>query len=103
MGTAGLLTPGENPGSYFFLTLVQPASRQGVVAGWLTADRGSGVLFSEIARNVVRFNPRIDYGHLRLDPGESGKQETLAIGIFNDARLGQELLAAAIARQYSIH
>src|SRR5437868_15336820 len=98
MGTAGLLTPGENPGSYFFLTLVQPASRQGVVAGWLTADRGSGVLFSEIAGNVVRFNPRIDYGHLRLEPGDSGKQGTLAIGRCHDALLGEELLAAALAR-----
>jgi hypothetical protein len=102
MGTGGLLTPAENPGSYFFLSLVEPTSRQGVVAGWLTADRGSGVLFSEIAGNAVRFKPRIDYGHLRLEPGESGKLETLAIGIFKDARLGQESLAEAIAHQYSI-
>ncbi len=36
LGTAGLTTPDKNPGSYLFLTLADPATRRGVVAGWLT-------------------------------------------------------------------
>jgi hypothetical protein len=103
MGTAGLKPPDQNPGSYLFLTLADPATRRGIVAGWLTADRGSGVLFSDVASGRVRFRTQTDYGHLRLDAGETAKLETLAIGLFDDARVGQELLADAIARQYNIH
>ena len=103
MGTAGLKPPDQNPGSYLFLTLADSATRRGVVAGWLTADRGSGVIFSDVPFDRVRFRAQIDYGHLRLDAGETAKLETLAIGLFDDARSGQELFAEAIARQYNIH
>ena len=103
LGTAGLTSPDQNPGSYLFLTLAEPATRRGVVAGWLTSDRGSGVLFSEVQEGRVRFKTQLDYGHLRLEAAESAALETLAIGLFDDARLGEELFAAAIARQYHIH
>ena len=103
MGTAGLKPPDQNPGSYLFLTLADPATRRGIVAGWLTADRGSGVLFSDVTLGRVRFRAQTDYGHLRLEAGETAKLETLAIGLFDDARVGQELFADAIARQYAIH
>jgi hypothetical protein len=102
MGTAGLMAPDQNPGSYLFLTLVQPETRRGIVAGWLTADRGSGVLFSDVTQDRVRFRAQSDYGHLRLEAGETARLETLAIGIFEDARVGQELFADAIARQHHI-
>ena len=103
LGTAGLKPPDQNPGSYLFLTLADPSTRRGVVAGWLTADRGSGVLFSDVTQDRVRFRTQLDYGHLRLAPGETTKLETLAIGCFDDARIGEERFADAIARQYHIH
>jgi hypothetical protein len=103
MGTAGLTSPDKNPGSYLFLTLADQATRHGVVAGWLTADRGSGVIFSDVPFEHARFRAQTDYGHLRLEPGETAKLETLAIGCFDDARIGQELYAEAMARQYDIH
>jgi hypothetical protein len=103
MGTAGLTSPDKNPGSYLFLTLADPATRRGVVAGWLTADRGSGVIFSDVPFEHARLRAQTDYGHLRLAPGETAKLETLAIGCFEDARIGQELYAEAMARQYDIH
>jgi len=102
MGTAGLTTPDENPGSYLFLTLAEPATRRGVVAGWLTSDRGSGVVFSKVEGDQVQFDARLDYGRLRLAAGESAELETFAVGIFEDARLGQERFADAIARHYNI-
>lgn len=104
MGTAGLSRADQHPGSYLFLTLADPATRRGVVAGWLTQDRGSGVLFSDIPTlgNKVDFKARIDYGHLRIPEGKSARLETLAIGIFDDARIGQELYADAIKKQYHI-
>ena len=102
MGTAGLTTPEKNPGSYLFLTLAVPETRRGVVAGWLTEDRGSGVLFSTVEGDSVLFRSRIDYGHLRIAAGCSTRLEALAIGVFEDARIGQELYADALAQQYDI-
>ncbi len=102
LGTGGLLHPDENPGSYAFLACAVPESRYGLVAGWLTHDRGSGVLFSNVKDGVVEFQCRIDYGHLRLAPGDSTVLETLAIGVFADARRGLEQYAEAVRRHYNI-
>ena len=102
VGTAGLTAPEKNPGSYLFLTCADPATRQGVVAGWLTEDRGSGVLFSSVKEGAVGFQAQIDYGRLRILPGASAALETLAVGIFADARIGEELYADAVKRQYHI-
>jgi len=102
MGTAGLTPPGGHPGSYLFLTLAEPATRRGVVAGWLTEDRGSGVCFSGVKEGAVEFKAQIDYGHLRLLPGSSAELETLAVGFFDDARLGEELHAEQIQKHYKI-
>lgn len=102
MGTAGLTAPDEHPGSYLFLTLADPPTRRGVVAGWLTEDRASGVLFSHSKDGKVEFKAQLDYGHLRIPAGASEKLETLVIGIFDDARLGEEAYADAIRRQYRI-
>ncbi len=101
-GTAGLRPPGENPGSYLFLTCADPATRRGVVAGWVTEDRGSGVMFSSVKDGKVEFKAQIDYGHLRIPAGKAAQLETLAIGCFDDARVGLELYADAIARIYKI-
>jgi hypothetical protein len=102
MGTAGLTAPGQNPGSYLFLTCADPTVRRGVVAGWVTEDRGSGVVFSSVENGAVNFKAGIDYGHLFIPGGKSVKLETLAIGIFDDARIGEESFADAVKRQYKI-
>jgi hypothetical protein len=102
LGTAGLTAPEKNPGSYLFLTLAHPATRRSVVAGWLTQDRGSGVWFSSLQLGQVAFQGRVDYWHLRVAPGASADLETLVVGAFDDGRLGQELYADAVARQYRI-
>ena len=102
MGTAGLTAPDKHSGSYLFLTLADPATRRGVVAGWLTHDRGDGVLFSGLRTTWCNSKPQIDYGHLRIPPGKSAKLETLVVGIFDDARIGQELFADEIKKHYDI-
>jgi len=102
-GTGGLLAPDKNPGSYLWLAVVEPQSRNGVVFGWLTDDRGSGVLFSKVAGDAVRVDTRIDYGRLQIPPGQSAELETLAVGYFDDARIGLENYADAIAKVYNIH
>lgn len=102
MGTAGLTAPDKHPGSYLFLTLADPASRRGAVTGWLTQDRASGVMFSTVNDDTVSFKTQLDYGHLRIAKGQSAQLETLVIGIFDDARVGQELYADAVKKQYDI-
>jgi hypothetical protein len=102
LGTGGLLEPARNPGSYAFLAVVDTQSRSGVVGGWLTHDRGSGVVFSPVKDNVVRLQSQLDYGRLRIKPGDDTVTETFAVGYFDDARLGLEAYADAIAKVYSI-
>ena len=102
LGTGGLASADQNPGSYAWLAVADPKSRRGVVAGWLTFDRGSGVVFSKSARGQVILEPQIDYGRLRIDPGKDAPLETFALGSFGDARSGLEAWAAAVARVYAI-
>ncbi len=109
-GTAGLTALEKNPGSYAYLAIVDPATRAGIVSGWLTHDRGSGVVFSGVKDQRARIEARIDYGRLRLKPGqpEGGEPavdtptETFALGWFDDARQGLETYADRLASNYSI-
>ncbi len=109
LGTAGLTAPDKNPGSYLFLTLADPKTRHGIVAGWLTHDRGDGVLFSTVKDGLIEFKAQIDYGRL-LIPAlkkeaavlDDALSETLVVGYFDDARLGQEKFADMMAEHYKI-
>jgi len=103
LGTGGLLPPEKNPGSYVWLALADPPTRRGIVAGWLTDARGSGVVFSKVEDGQVRLAARLDYGRLRLAPGQTEELETLAVGYFDDARLGLEAWADAVAADQQIH
>ena len=104
LGTAGLtgLDRGSNPGSYSFLAIADPDRRAGVVAGWVSHDRGSGVVFSDIRDDRTVVDARIDYGRLTIEPGRTVTSETLVVGCFEDARLGLEAYADAIVRYYHI-
>jgi hypothetical protein len=103
LGTGGLLEAEKNPGSYAWLAVAEPQTRNGVVFGWLTHDRGSGVLFTKIENDTVIVDAQIDYGKLRIAAGKSVELETLAIGYFDDARIGLEAWADAVAKVYDIH
>lgn len=102
LGTGGLLDVDKNPGSYVFLTTVDPATRNGVVAGWLTNEKGSGVLFSKSNKGLVEINAQIEYGHFRIPAEKSETSETLAIGYCDDARLGEEQFADLLAKENKI-
>ena len=43
-------------------------TRNGVVFGWLTHERGSGVLFTRDDDGAVEVDARLDYGRLRIEP-----------------------------------
>ena len=89
-------------GSYVWLALAEPVSRNGVVAGWLTHDRSSGIIFTDITDGKVIIKPRADYGRLTIPAGEHVPMELFAVGFFEDARLGLEAFADALAVVYEI-
>lgn len=102
LGTGGLTEPQRNPGSYVWLAVVQPRSREGLVCGWLTQDRASGVWFTDTNEGAIKVRARLDYGRVALHSGDTVVTETWAVGWFDDARLGLEQWAEAVARQYRI-
>ena len=102
LGTGGLLKPDKNPGSYMWTAVADPETRRGVVAGWVTTDRGSGIVRMEVAGGALRLLPHVDYGRLLLEHGQSETLETFAIGLFNDARLGLEAYADTLVKVYDI-
>jgi len=102
LGTGGLLRPDKNPGSYMWTAVADPKTRRGVVAGWISTDRGSGVVRMAADGAELRLLPHVDYGRLLLAPGQSEALETLAVGLFDDARLGLEAYADALVKVYDI-
>lgn len=104
LGTGGLsgVDKRSNSGSYAFLAVADPRTRSGIVTAWLTNERGSGVIFSDIQNNTLCLEPRIDFGRLQLDAGQTEPLETFIFGGFKDARLGLEAYADAVAKHYSI-
>ncbi len=101
-GTGFLHEIDDAPGSFSYTAIVEPDTRRGLVAACLTHERGSGVFFAETDRGQVRVKTRIDFGRYQVEPGESRKSETLLVGYFEDARLGLEAYADAVAKQYDI-
>ncbi len=103
-GTAGLtgVSRAAHAGSYSFLAIADPDSRMGVVAGWVSHDRGSGILFSDERDGRAVIDAQLDYGRLLPEPGQRIASETLVIGYFDDARLGLEAYAGAVAAYYRI-
>jgi hypothetical protein len=101
-GTGGLLAAEKNPGSYAWLSVADPKSRRGIVLGWLSHERGSGVLFTKVEENAIRTDAQIDYGRLRIPAGQAENLETLAVGYFEDARLGLEGYADLLAKVHDV-
>lgn len=102
LGTGGLSAPSAGVGSYSWLAVAEPATRRGVVTGWLTHNRASGIVFPKLQGDALRLSARADYGCLRLTPGAIAPMETLVVGYFEDARSGLEAYADAIAKVYQI-
>ena len=102
LGTGGLKPLAKNVGSYAWMAVADPATRAGVVGGWLTHERGSGVVFTEVKGSALNLDARLEYGRLRIEPGKSVVSETFMIGWFADARLGLEAWADAVAMRLNI-
>jgi len=102
LGTGGLAAADKNPGSYEWLAVAQPATRAGVVAGYVTHERGCGVIKPALVDGAVHLEARQECGRWRLAAGATAQTELLALGWFADARLGLEAWADAVAHYYAI-
>jgi hypothetical protein len=102
ISTAGLKPATDAAGSYMILAVGNPKNNEGVVCGWLSANRGSGIVFSEAANNQVVLKARIDYGDLRIPAGKTAESETLVVGYGADVRTALEAYADAIAQNMKI-
>ncbi|MDO4550421.1 MAG: NPCBM/NEW2 domain-containing protein [Planctomycetia bacterium] len=102
LGTAGLTSANKHPGSYMFLAVAHPETRNGVIISWLTSTRGNGILFSNIKENQITVRPVDQYGRWELPAGIQSASEILVIGAFPDARFGLEAYAEEIAKYFNI-
>ena len=102
-GTAGLRKPANTSGSYTFHALVNAETRNGLVTGALTHERGVGVFRpSEKVATKPSLKIQIDFGRLQVNPSETRDTDTMLIGFFEDGRLGLEEYAGSVARYYKI-
>jgi len=88
--------------NFCFAAAVDPRTRTGVVCGWLSHFRGSGVVTLAAKDRGVAFEGRCQYGRLQVPPAGVVEGETLAIGCFDDALDGLELYADACAKMHRI-
>ena len=97
VGSQGFTTPGDNVGSAMYLAVADPNNRRGVVAAWLTSEKGSGLVKSAVSNGVAVLRPELQFGRI----GASGC-ERFVLGAFDDCRLGLEAYADAVAAHYAI-
>jgi len=100
--SAGLHPVTTAHASYAYMAVGDLDTHRGVVCGWLTHNRGCGVVFSDAVDGAASVRARIDYGDLRVPPGGAVKTETLLIGYADDVRRGLEQYADEIAAHYRI-
>lgn len=103
LGCDGLHPATEEYTGYTFLTVARPETHAGVVCGWLTQRRGSGIVQAGPAEGQVQVVGETTYGgRLVVPPDQSVEGEVLAVGFFDDAHEGLEAYASAIAKANAI-
>lgn len=96
-GPEGLFGLGRRT-CFCFAAAVNPTTRAGVVCGWLTHHRGSGVVALNVGAGTLTVGARAEYGRLLVPAGTMAEGETLAIGYFDDALEGLEAYGGACGR-----
>jgi len=87
---------------FCFAAAVDPKTRAGVVCGWLSHYRASGVVATRVDGSLLTFEGQSQYGRLLVPPGATAQGETLAIGYFDDALEGLETYADGCARAHEV-
>ena len=98
LGVDGLKGAELSASSYLFLGIARPDASAGTVAGWITQERGSGSVHSQATDEGVTITGRLEFGRLRIKPGQSVITDAFVVGHFADARVGLETYADTIAK-----
>ena len=102
LGCDGLDSASKPRTSYMFHAIADPETRSGAVYGWLTDNRGSGIVSSGEKDGLIHVDGFVEYGKLKIRPGETAVGETLVVGFFDDTLNGLEAYADAIAKANNI-
>lgn len=103
MSYAGLTEVDGHTGAIAYLAVAEPFTRRGVVVGWLTNDRASGVIASGFdAEGRVVLHPFAEYGRMLVKAGTKVAPDTLVVGWFDDCRLGLEAYADLLAKRHGV-
>ena len=94
VGSQGFTTLEANTGSAMYLAVAEPKSRHGVVAAWVTAEKGSPYVMSAVEGGQAVLKPELQFGKI----GASGS-EVFVLGAFDDCRLGLEAYGDAVVRR----
>lgn len=110
LGSAGLTAVDGHQGSYMFLAVARPETRDGVVAAWATSLKGSGIVFSGLSEDGknIEIQPELQYGRCEV-PAENDTQnkakmvpDTFILGAFGDCLTGLETYADYVAQVHGI-
>jgi hypothetical protein len=88
--------------NYAYAAVADPATRAGVVCGWLTHRRASGVVSVRGKAGAAGLEARSEYGRVVVGPGETLEGERLAIGWTGDVLEGLRDYALASARAMDV-
>ena len=103
MSYAGLTEVDGHTGAFGYIAVAEPGTRRGVVAGWLTNDRASGVVASGFdAKGNVVLKPFAEYGRMTVRAGSAVPPDTFVVGAFDDCRLGLEAYADLLAKTHAV-
>jgi hypothetical protein len=99
-GSDGPVNASEGKASYVFLAQADAKTRAGVVSGWLTHEKGSGIVEAAKPQGAepATWDARSEFGWLTIAPGKTENSETFAIGFFGDIRDGLEAFGDATAK-----
>jgi hypothetical protein len=102
LGSGGMRPANQPLGSFGYLAVADPASRNGAICAWLTQERGLGTLLPKFQDGRLSVDAELEFGNLRVKPGQSRETDTLVVGFFPDVRLGLERFADEVAKTCEI-
>lgn len=102
LGCDGLADSNAARTSYTFLAAARPENRGGLVAGWLTQNRASGITLSENTEGALAVRGRAEYGRPDHLPKTGEPAEIFGIGLFAEPLAGLEAYGTALAKANNI-
>jgi hypothetical protein len=87
---------------FCFAAAANHKTRAGIVCGWITHHRGSGVVALGTKGDALVVEGQSQYGRLLVPAGATAEGEALGIGFFDDALAGLEDYAGACAKAHQV-